>query len=128
MCVSLGNKNDKKLFKIHRCVAESFIPNPDNKPMINHIDGVKTNNNVNNLEWVTGKENTQHAFKTGLASALKGTENPYAKLTKEQVMYIRENHIPKDKEFGSRALSKMFNVHHSTISNIIHYKSYKNVI
>lgn len=55
-----------KRMKIHRLVAMAFIPNPDNKPYVNHIDGVRNNNNVDNLEWVTASENTQHAVDTGL--------------------------------------------------------------
>lgn len=55
-----------KHFRINRLVAQAFIPNPHNKQFVNHIDGDKSNNNVNNLEWVTPSENAIHAYKTGL--------------------------------------------------------------
>lgn len=58
--LSKKNKTEKKL--IHRLVAEAFIPNPDNKPQVNHIDGNKANNHIDNLEWSTESENSNHAI------------------------------------------------------------------
>ena len=66
--VQLYNNGRYKKFLIHRLVAESFLLNPENKRCVNHIDGIKINNNLDNLEWVTHSENAKHAFAIGLST------------------------------------------------------------
>ena len=66
LVLSVSKNGNQKVKKAHRLVAQAFIHNPDSKCCVNHKDGNKLNNNVNNLEWVTPKENNDHAYKTGL--------------------------------------------------------------
>ena len=74
--VDLYNNGIKARKFIHRLVAEMFIPNIENKPMVNHIDGDTKNNNVYNLEWVTAKENVEHASKIlGVMNAYNNANN-----------------------------------------------------
>lgn len=127
VCVSLGSRNKKKVFKIHKAVAETFIPNPENKETVNHINGNKQKNTVDNLEWATYSENTQHAERMGLTSHAKGADSTSSKLSNEDIIYIRENYILNSYEFGTRGLSRKFNVHHETIRDIIHNNTYTNV-
>ena len=81
-------------FQVHRLVALSFIPNPEKKSQVNHINGIKTDNRVVNLEWATQSENMKHAFKIGLQE-LKGEKHPMHKVTEKIVREIRAKFIPK---------------------------------
>lgn len=70
---------------VHRLVAQAFIPNPENKLEVNHIDGNKENNNIDNLEWVTSSENQKHAFSIGLQKGRIGEDNSATKYKEEHV-------------------------------------------
>lgn len=123
--IRIGGRKGKVIgIRINRLVAETFIPNPNNYPEVNHIDGNKQNNHVENLEWCTPSENRRHAFRLGLAKAKRGWYNKQSKLTEQDVNYIRANYIARDKVFGCRALGKMFHVPHTTISKIIRNLNY----
>ena len=100
---------------VHRLVAEAFIPNPENKPQVNHKDGNRENNHVDNLEWVTPKENQDHAAKRGMFKGQEGENGPRAKLTWLQVGVIREAMSIGHRQ---RAIAKYFKLSQSAISLI----------
>ncbi len=73
-------------FSAHRLVAQTFIPNPENKPEVNHKDGYKVNNRVDNLEWMTPIENIQHAWQTGLTVPRFGDDHPRSLLATQEII------------------------------------------
>ena len=107
---------------VHRLSAKHFIPNPDSKPFVNHIDGNKSNNNIENLEWVTRQENVEHAVRTGLLNT-KGENHPLSKLTDQEVLEIRD--LYKNKIYNQRELSEIYGVYHQHISSIVRNKTRK---
>jgi hypothetical protein len=109
-------KNNKPLTKrVHRLVAEAFVPNLDNKPVVNHKDGNKKNCKADNLEWMTYSENTLHSFKNGLQRKVFGDKNYITKIKDQDVLKIREliNQGKTNKE-----IAKIYGVNPSQISRI----------
>lgn len=74
--ITLSDNGKTKSFKIHRLVANAFLPNPNNLPQVNHIDGNKMNNNYRNLEWCDNSTNIQHSYDIGLRKRYKGKDSP----------------------------------------------------
>ena len=101
----------RKYFFVHRIVAEMYVPNPEGKPQVNHIDGNKRNNRADNLEWVTNYENRQHALQNGFH--LTGEKCSWSKLKQEDVDYVRMH--PEERIMD---LAKKYGVSRSAISSI----------
>ena len=120
VCLSINNKS--KTHYVHRLVAKTFIPNTNDKLQVNHIDGNKSNNKLENLEWCTPLENMIHAKKIGLKNDV-GENNPNSKLTKKDVKHIKM----LNKFYTQRELGKIFGVCQTQISKIIKNKRW-NVI
>lgn len=113
MVVLTSADSGRKLTKVHRLVAQAFIENPECKPQVNHINGVKTDNRAENLEWVTNYENRVHAMNNGLHAC--GERQHNAKLTNSQVSEIKRRLYTGDANID---IARDFGVSHKRISAI----------
>ena len=114
--------------KVHRLVAELYVPNPDGLPQVNHLDGNKLNNHYTNLEWCSNQRNAEHANDMGLINRLVGESNPSAKLTEQQVKEIRSLYKPHCRTNGSRALARRYGVEKSTVLRAATGQDWKHVV
>lgn len=124
---TLGSRKRKIHIIIHKAVAHTFIPNPDNLPEVNHKDGKRENNRASNLEWCTSHHNQKHKYDIGLFDIRKisGENNHSSKLTWEDVGYIRTSYVPRSRKNGARALAKKFNVSVPTMLSVIHNETWR---
>lgn len=123
--IYVGQNKHRPIY-IHRLLAQTFIPNPENKIEVNHKDGNTKNNDLSNLEWVTKSENQLHAYKIGLnkPSPSMGEKNGNAVLTDEIVTKIRTMF-----KNGKRQceIVKELNINKFRVSNVILNKSWKHI-
>lgn len=111
--------------RVHRLVAMAFIPNPDNKPEVNHIDGNKSHNYFKNLEWVTSSENVSHTYKSLGRVPRKGQQVNTNILTPNQVIQIRAKYIPY--KYSYKKLGDEYGVDQSAIYLIIKRRNWKHL-
>ena len=123
--VLLKENSKQKNFLVHRLVAIAFLEKPQNKDYINHKDGNKQNNRVDNLEWCNRSENMKHSYSLGLSKIRKCENANWHKLTQKEVDYIRKNAKPYDSVFSYEQFIKKFNVSSTTIKYICYGKSWK---
>ena len=117
--VVLTKDNVPKKFKVHRLVAQAFIPNPENKPQVNHIDSKRSNNNNFNLEWSYPLENSLHMKNLGRQA--KGANVGNSKLEENDIKYIRNSSL------SIKELSTIYMVHQSCIRKILNKETWKHI-
>lgn len=114
----------RKTCKVHRLVAKTFIKNTDSKLEVNHIDGIKSNNCVSNLEWCTRKENMKHASKSNLLIGMIGSKNISSKLKEHDVKEIRTLY---DQGKNYKNICVIYGIQKSQFYNIINRGNWKHV-
>lgn len=103
--LNLWINGKKKTQSLHRALAIAFIPNPENKRCVNHINGNKSDNRIENLEWATDSENQKHSYNTGLSSKPLGIKNPFNKWSEVQILKIKE--LLKQNKYTHREISEI---------------------
>lgn len=120
--IQLYKNNKKKNYYLHRLIAETYLINLESKPQVNHIDGIKTNNNISNLEWATPKENMKHSFDKGLRQKYYPKSAIY-KLVLDTLTGVFYNDIKEASKYSNyeyRYLRGMLNGNHKNKTSLIY--------
>ena len=111
--------------KVHRIIAQTFIENPKNKAEVNHKNGIKSDNNVSNLEWLTHAENVQHCVDNGWMVTKRGEDNGCSILKEYQILEIRDKFNPRI--YTRQMLAEEYGVKACTIKDVILRRSWKHL-
>lgn len=123
--ITLSKDGKGKSWRVHRLVAAAFVDNANDQNVVNHIDGDGTNNRASNLEWISAQENTEHAYRLGLAKGNVGIKNPSAKLTDDDVREVRKE--LREGKMTQRKIAEMFGVVPMVITDIKKGRSWTHV-
>ena len=121
--ISLSNNEAQRHVGVHQLVAETFIDNPECKPEVNHKNGNKLDNRVENLEWVTRSENEKHAFRIGLKVPACGSRHGHSKLTESDVKKIRS----LENSMSRKEIADKFGMSYSGIEAILVRRTWKHI-
>ncbi len=119
--VTLIKNGIKKSKRIHRMLAIAFIPNPENKPQVNHKNGIKDDFRLSNLEWVTTSENQKHSYDSDLRKPIQGESHGHAILGEKEVIEIRNSNV------RPYILCKQYNISETTIRDIRKRRSWRHL-
>lgn len=123
--VALSKNGVVKQISVHRIIAETFITNFNGKKCVNHKNGIKTDNRVENLEWNSYSENTNHSYKNGLQVSQKGSSHGKSKTNENDVLEMRNMY--RNDSLSVSAIAKMYNLSVPTVSEIVNNKSWVHV-
>ena len=119
VCIMKNGKSQH--ITLHRLLAEAFLPNPENKPTVNHINGIKNDNRLENLQWATYSENNSHAFKTGLNKAKSGEDSRLSTISRDTASKILDMY--KTKKMSE--IAKELDLGYTLVRNICLRKSWR---
>jgi hypothetical protein len=125
--LSIADANGRrKSLLVHRIVAQTYIPNPDKLPFINHLNGATLDNRVENLEWCTAKRNTKHAYDNGWIRTPKqqGERNSQAKMTEADARRVKK--LSRD-GMGDTAISRETGINRSAVKDITKGKTWRHI-